>query len=81
MKFWGEVLIEFFEVDGTSSDKMLEEHRKEVRDHIDMLQEAEEEINRERKARGMAPLPSQEEEEKKYKDEEEENSQLFTKNK
>lgn len=58
IKFWGEVLIEFFEIDGTSSDKMLDEHRKEVKDHIEMLQQAEDEINEARKARGLDPLPS-----------------------
>lgn len=32
MKFWGEVLVEFFELDQSSSDKAVEDYRKELRE-------------------------------------------------
>ena len=38
-KFWGEVVSEFFELEGKSSDAYLQEYRKEIREQ---LQETEE---------------------------------------
>jgi hypothetical protein len=50
MKFWGEVLVEYMEWDKTSSDNMLDDFRKELRDQLkehEEIDKAVEEIRKE----------------------------------
>lgn len=34
LKFWGEVVSEFLELDGTTSDRHLLEHRQQIKEQI-----------------------------------------------
>lgn len=55
-KFWGEVLIEFFELDESASERHLAEMKERVREQIDETEGYEREvqaIREERKRRGI----------------------------
>ncbi len=51
LKFWGEVMTEFFELDETSSDRHLSEMRERVREQIDETEEYEKEVELIKQAR------------------------------
>ena len=53
VKFWGEVIVEFMELDQTSSDRHLEDVRQQVREQIDETQEYMKEVEEIKKARGI----------------------------
>jgi hypothetical protein len=44
VKFWGEVVSEFLEIDQSSSDRHLQEVRQRVREQIDETEEYEREV-------------------------------------
>ena len=44
VKFWGEVITEFLEIDESSSDRHLQEVRQRVREQMDETEEFEKEV-------------------------------------
>ena len=46
VKFWGEVLTEFLELDESSSDRHLSEMRQQVRQQLDETEEYQKEVDK-----------------------------------
>ena len=46
VKFWGEVITEFLEIDESSSDRHLSEMREKVREQMDETEEYQKEVER-----------------------------------
>ena len=65
LKFWGEVMTEFLEVDASASDRHMLEMRKEVREQI----EEAERIDKELAAQGLGDDSEEEKEEAEEDDE------------
>lgn len=53
MKFWGEVIVDFFELDGGNSDEALEEYRKTIREHMEETEKIKEAIDRSERERAL----------------------------
>lgn len=75
MKFWGEVFIEYMEWDQSSSDRMVEEFRKEAREQMEENKDLVKEVHKMRVERGL----SDDEGEKAEMEEEEERDEETTK--
>lgn len=53
VKFWGEVVSEFLEIDGTSSDRHLYDVRQQVRQQIEEAEQYDKEVDAILKAQGQ----------------------------
>jgi len=53
VKFWGEVVSEFLELDGTSSDRHLYDVRQQVRQQIEEAEQYDKEVDAILKAQGQ----------------------------
>ena len=59
VKFWGEVVTEFLEIDESSSDRHLREMRERVREQMDETEQYQrevEQIKEQRKRQGLPPI-------------------------
>ncbi len=53
MKFWGEVLVEFLELDKTSTEHALDEYRKELHEQLKEQQECDKVIEKMQKEQSL----------------------------
>ena len=73
VKFWGEVITEFLEIDESSSDRHLSEMREKVREQMDETEEFQKEVERikeKRKRQGLPATTGEDESSEEEKDKE-----------
>ncbi|TNV85234.1 hypothetical protein FGO68_gene7220 [Halteria grandinella] len=65
VKFWGEVVSEFLELDGTTSDRHLSDHRQQIREQIQETEQYDKEIKQLKKQQGFEDSDDEKDEEQK----------------
>jgi hypothetical protein len=67
-KFWGEVIIEFLELDESSSERHLNEMKERVREQIDETEEYQKEVDKIKEERKKMGIVDEDEDESDHEE-------------